>query len=345
MSAARTSSLINSWNTIRYELLNTRVCDLGLTIEGSLLDAPVERIRREFAARSLRFQPTFYLTDSWGCPDEVPVIGIPFYLADKRLRQIEEEQTGEVEDDQLLMMFLRHEAGHAINYAYRLWERTDWTDMFGRFSKPYRDSFHPNLASREFVWHIPHSQYGRHYAQKHPDEDFAETFAVWLTPRSSWRRKYGQWPAIRKLRYVDSLMRHMRSRPVRCLGGKLENPITEMTMLLAEHYGQRAERYRAAAQGYVDDKLRDIFPHTRGHNRSPAHELLGRQHAKLLARVARWSGLGSEDVGTIIAKLEDRTQALGLVFPRAKATDRLMDVTALATALAMDVTYMGRFTE
>ena len=296
MSAARTSSLINSWNTIRYELLNTRICDLGLTIEGSPLEAPVERIRREFAARALRFQPSFYLTNSWGCPDEVPVIGSPFYLADKRLRQIEEEQTGEVEDDQLLMMFLRHEAGHAVNYAYRLWERTDWTDMFGRFSKPYRDSFQPNLASREFVWHIPHSQYGRHYAQKHPDEDFAETFAVWLTPRSAWRRKYGQWPALRKLRYVD-------------------------------------------------DKLRDIFQRTRGHNREPAHELLVRHHDKLLARVARWSGLGSADVGTIITKLEDRTKALGLVFPLATATDRLMDVTALATALAMDVTYMGRFTE
>lgn len=345
MSAARTASLINSWDTTRYELLNTRVCDLGLTIENSPLEAPVERIRREVAAHTLRFQPSFYLTDSWGCPDEVPAIGIPFYLADKRLRQIEEEQTGEVEDDQLLMMFLRHEAGHAINYAYRLWERTDWTDMFGQFSKPYRDSFQPNPASREFVRHIHHSQYGRHYAQKHPDEDFAETFAVWLTPHSAWRRKYGQWPALRKLRYVDSLMRHMRNRPVRCLGGKLENPIAEMTMLLAEHYGQRAERYRAAAQGYVDDKLRDIFQHTRGHNRLPARELLNRHHDDLLERVAHWSGLSSEDVGTIIAKLEDRAQALGLVFPRATATDRLMDVTALATSLAMDVTYMGRFTE
>lgn len=345
MSAARTASLLNSWDTIRYELLNTRICDLGLTIEGSLLEAPVAKIRRECTARLLRFQPTFYLTDSWGCPDEVPVIGIPFYLANKRLRQIEEEQTGEVEDDQLIMMFLRHEAGHAINYAYRLWERKDWTDMFGRFSKPYRDVFQPNLTSREFVWHIPHSQYGRHYAQKHPDEDFAETFAVWLTPRSAWRRKYAQWPALRKLRYVDSLMRHIHNRPARCLGGKLENPISAMTMLLAEHYGQRAERYRATAQGYVDDKLRDIFRHTRGHKRTPAHALLKRHHADLQSRVAHWSGLNQEDVATIITKLECRARDLDLVFPLVKANDRLMDVTALATALAMDVTYMGRFTE
>ena len=116
-------------------------------------------------------------------------------------------------------------------------------------------------------------------------------------------------------------------------------------MLLAEHYGQRAERYRATAQGYVDDKLRDIFRRTRGHNRLPAHELLSQHHDDLIARVARWSGLDHEDVGTIIVKLKDRAKALGLVFPRATATDRLMDVTSLATALAMDVTYMGRFTE
>jgi hypothetical protein len=149
---------------------------------------------------------------------------------------------------------------------------------------------------------------------------------------------------LRKLRYVDSLMRHIHSRPPRCSGGPLENPIEKLTMLLAEHYGQRAERYRAAAQGYVDDKLRDIFRRTRGHNRLPAHELLRRCHAELATRVAHWSGLSFEEVGTIITKLEDRAEALGLIFPRATATDRLMDITALATALAMDVTYMGRFT-
>ncbi len=344
MPPSGTKSLINSWATIRYELLNTPINKLGLRIEKSPLEKNIERILREFKAKDIDFEPSFYLSDSWGCPDEVPVIGIPFYLADKRLRKIEEEQTGEVEDDQLIMMLLRHEAGHAINYAYRLWERNDWTDIFGRFSKPYRDSFQPNVTSHEFVRHIPHSQYGWHYAQKHPDEDFAESFAVWLTPRSSWRRKYGTWPALRKLRYVNSLMRHIRHRPPRCVSGKLVNHVDDMTMLLAEHYGQRAERYRAAAQGYVDDKLREIFS-VRGRQHIPAHKLLRQAREELIERISRWSGLGREDAEIILDKLTDRARALGLEYPRASENERLMDLTALATALAMDFTYMGRFTE
>lgn len=343
MSAARTLTLINSWETTRYELLNTRVCDLGVRIEGSPLERYLARVLREFEAKGLRFEPQFYLSDSWGCPDEVPAVGIPFYLADSRLIRIEEEQTGEVEDDQMLMMLLRHEAGHAINYAYRLWERDDWADIFGKFSRPYRDRFQPNPSSREFVRHIMHSQYGRNYAQKHPDEDFAETFAVWLTPRSSWRRRYRQWPALRKLRYMDSLMRYIRTRPPRVTGGKLVNPVEDMDMLLAVHYGQRAERYRAAAQGYVDDKLREIFPEVRGRDMVAAAELLARNQEALRDRVARWSGLAVDDVNGILTKLTARAQALGLELRHREAPARLMDLTALATALAMDFAYTGRF--
>src|SRR5947209_5602111 len=121
MCPARALTLVNSWETIRYELLNTRICDVGLRVEGSPLEAFTERLYRELSAKGLGFQPEFYLTDAWGCPDQVPVIGIPFYLADRHLARIEEEQTGELEDDQLTMMLLRHEAGHAINYAYRLY--------------------------------------------------------------------------------------------------------------------------------------------------------------------------------------------------------------------------------
>src|ERR1700676_1324779 len=126
MCAARALTLVNSWETVRYELLNTRVCDLGLQIEGSLLEPFTQKLHRELAIRGLMFRPEFYLTDGWGCPDEVPVIGVPFYLMDKQLARIEEEQTGEIETGQLIMMLLRHEAGHAINYAYRLYKQSEW---------------------------------------------------------------------------------------------------------------------------------------------------------------------------------------------------------------------------
>ena len=344
MATARALKLVNSWETVRYELLNTPINELGLQVENSPLEPFTQRLYRELAGKKLKFRPEFYLTDGWGCPDEVPVIGIPFYLADKRLTRIEEEQTGEIEDDQVLMMLLRHEAGHALNYAYRLYEDGDWDEVFGPFARPYRDSFRPNPFSRQFVRHIVHHQYGRTYAQKHPDEDFAETFAVWLTPRSGWRRRYRNWPAIRKLQYIDRLVRSIRTDSPKLTWGQLCTPVNEMDMVLAEHYGQRAERYRAAAQGYVDDKLREIFPPVRGRTLAMAADALRRNEESLLARVTRWSGLEQEEVRTLLAKLEDRAEALGLEYRQRDKATKLMDLSALATSLAMDFAYTGRLT-
>jgi hypothetical protein len=344
MSPARTLQLINSWATVRYELLNTRVSELGLEVEGSPVEPYVRRLYRELAAKGLSFRPDVYPTDSWGCPDEVPVIGMPFYLFDKRLARIEEEQTGEIEDPQHIMMLLRHEAGHAVSYAYLLYKAPEWVEMFGSFTKPYRDHFRPDPLSRGFVRHLVHHRYGRTYAQKHPDEDFAETFAVWLTPRSGWRRRYRNWPALGKLRYVDRVMSSLRGVPPACTGGQLCTPVEEMDVLLAEHYGQRAERYRDAAQGYVDDKLRQVFPQVNGRTLVPVGDLFRKHRAALTARVAQWSELGEEEVHVILSKLEDRAEALDLSFRRGQLAAKILDVTSLATALAMDFVYTGRLT-
>lgn len=345
MGAARAKLLVTSWNTVRYELLNTRICDLGLKLEGSPLEPLIREVESELESKGLKFRPVFYLTDSWGCPDEVPAVGIPFYMADRRLMRIEEEQTGELEDARTTLMYLRHEVGHAINYAYRLWERPGWVETFGRFSKPYRDVFLPDPSSRDFVRHIVHSQYGRNYAQKHPDEDFAETFAVWLMPRSGWQRKYRFWPAMRKLQYVARVMRALRrvAAPVEDAGGLL-SPVSSMTVTLAQHYGQRADRYRAAAQGYVDDKLRGVFPSTRGRGWMQAAGFIHQKRQRLAESIERWSGLEPEEVTTILDKLEDRARALRLRLPRRRSAERLIEMTSLATSLAKDFAYTGRFT-
>lgn len=343
MSAARARSILSHWNTVRYELLNTRICDLGLKIERSPIEGLLHQLHRELAAKGIRFRPAYYLTDSWGCPNEVAAVGIPFYHADRRLAQIETEQTGEVEDNQTTMMYLRHEVGHAINYAYRLWEWPGWSDAFGRFSRPYRDVFMPDPSSREFVRHLVYSQHGRSYAQKHPDEDFAETFAVWLTPRAEWRRRYRFWPALKKLLFVASLMRKLKSKPLPPVpAGPFLNPVAEMTDKLAEHYGQRTERYRAMAQGYVDDKLRGVFPSRRGG--LPAAQLIREHRDALVPGISQWSGLDPEEVSSILGKLEDRAAALKLVAPLSRNTQSLLELTSLATALAMDFAYTGRFT-
>jgi len=341
MGTKHTLSLVNGWETIRYELLNTRICDMGLQIEGSPVEPFIRRLYRELELRRFCFRPICYLTDSWGCPDEVPVIGIPFYLADPRLMRIEEEQAGDLESDQIIMMLLRHEAGHTINYAYRLFDDPDWVQTFGSFSRPYRDRFQPNPFSRQFVRHLVHHQYGRTYAQKHPDEDFAETFAVWLTPRSGWRVRYHNWPALRKLLYVEALMKRIRKQPPRVLTGPLCTPVEEMDLMLAEHYGQRADRYRASAQGYVDDMLREVFPIVRGRTLLPAAQLFKKHQRDLLPQIVHWSALGMEEVKTLLEKLQDRAETLGLVFRPRDQVQKVMDITALATALAMNFAYTG----
>ena len=344
MSGKAIQTLVQSWETVRCELLNTRMSQLHLRIEGSPVEPYVRRLYRELEAKRIRFKPKIYLTDGWGCPDRTPVIGVPFYLADHRLTTLEEEQSGEIEDSRSIMMLLRHEAGHSINYAYRLWRRPSWEEIFGPFSRPYRDVFRPDRMSRQYVRHISVNPYGRTYAQKHPDEDFAETFAVWLTPRSSWRRRYRHWPAFRKLIYVDRLIKEVRGENPRPVKERFFRPVEKMHILLAEHYGKVGERFRRVARGYVDDKLRAVFPPVRGVALRPAAALFRRQHDRLLGRVIQWSMLTELEGQTILRKLESRAAALKLSYRPGKEGEKLLDILSLAVGLAMDYAYTGRLT-
>ncbi|HEY4228635.1 MAG TPA: putative zinc-binding metallopeptidase, partial [Thermoanaerobaculia bacterium] len=196
------------------EILTKPIKELGLKLEGSPIERLVQQLYRELERKALRkFRPLCYLTDEWGCPSGEPVIGIPFYLANPKLARLEKEMN-DLEDRREILMYLRHEAGHAFNYAYELYRTPEWRDLFGPFRRPYRDSYRPVPFSRRFVRHI-----AGWYAQKHPDEDFAETFAVWLTPRSAWRKRYKGWGAMAKLRYVDRMARRYRDvEPLRPQG-------------------------------------------------------------------------------------------------------------------------------
>jgi len=344
MSAKTIRDLVRGWETVRFELLKSRISSLGLAVEGSPLERYVVRLRREMEAKRLRFRPEVYLTDVWGCPDRTPVIGIPFYLADPRLTRLEEEQAGDVEDPRTIMMLLRHEAGHAVNYAYRLWRRPSWAEIFGPFTRPYRDSFRPDRTSRHYVRHVSAYHYGRTYAQKHPDEDFAETFAVWLTPRSNWRRRYRNWPVIRKLLYVDGLIKEIRGRSPESRRSRLLRPADRMNLTLAEHYGKKAERFRRDARGYVDDSLHDAFPASRGQVLRPASALFKRYRDRLIERVIHWSVLTPAEADALLRKLEARASALGLSYRPGAEGERLMDVVSLVIALALDYAYTGRLT-
>ena len=225
------------------EILSKPIRQLGLKVEGSPLERFVQQLYKELDAKGLhRFHPKCYLTDEWGCPNMEPVIGIPFYLADPKLQRLEAEMN-DIEDARQIMMYLRHEAGHAFNYAYALYKTQEWRSLFGPFRRPYRDNYKPVAFSRQFVRHME-----GWYAQKHPDEDFAETFAVWLTPRSNWRKRYQGWGAMKKLLYVDRIGRKFGDADPVVARGDTDITVEEMEVTVGEFYQRALEQQLAPGE-------------------------------------------------------------------------------------------------
>ena len=208
------------------KMLSTPICDLNLEPTGVLSEC-IEQLHEELRARGITFFPEFYLgDDDFWTSDRAISVNIPWYLANGVLWRLVNDHLFRYTRAEVLM-YLRHETGHALNYAYELWRRRDWTATFGDFRRPYRNVYNPNPWSRDYVRYL-HRTGMYHYAQKHPDEDFAETFAVWLDPSSRWRRRYRDWQVAQaKLEYVDRLIevegcvpRH--ARPTR--GGASASP-------------------------------------------------------------------------------------------------------------------------
>jgi hypothetical protein len=344
---ANAQEILNNLETKLMEM-NRPLNSLNLKIEGSMLGKVIERLFSEMERKKIIFRPKFYLTDTWGCPNKVPVVGIPFYYADPTLSEIEDELHGDLEDEQELMMSLRHETGHAINYAYRLYETSEWQEIFGNFTEPYRDFFLPNPRSREFVKHL-HQQVGpfagRIYAQKHPDEDFAETFAVWLTPRSNWRQKYRHWSAMKKLKCVEGLMKRIVDKKPLVTDGELVHPIGELNLTLLEYYNKNEERYREKAQGYVDDVLKEIFStNGKGEMRIPAGGFIEKNRCVLVDMISHWTRENTSSVQPLVDKLITRAKDLDLNLSPRRQSRKLIEVTALATTLVMNYVYEGKFT-
>ncbi|MBI4483720.1 MAG: putative zinc-binding metallopeptidase [Acidobacteria bacterium] len=342
-AALRARRLIQSWETERFELLNKRICDLDLKLEGTVLQKCIDKLYRELERRHIRFRPACYLSNEWGCPDRIPMIGLPFYLADPRLTRINNEINKDTEGEEQIMMGMRHETGHAINYAHKLYNRHDWCKVFGAFSKPYRDIFKPNPFSKNYVKHLEYSGV-RVYAQKHPDEDFAETFAVWLYPFSNWREKYRNWGALKKLKYMDQLMKEIGRRPPLVKSGRPHSPVEEMDYTVLEYYKKDPEDYKLEAQGYCDDVLEKIFEESpRWEQSVGAWKFIRRYRSQLIANISDWTGENRATIQPLIDKLISRARDLNLYMNGRRESSKLVELTAVATTFVMNYVYEGKF--
>jgi hypothetical protein len=312
------------------EIMKIRVRDLNLQIQGSELEPLINRLYEELDAHGINFHPSCYLADEWFCPEKVPIIGIPFCLAHPRLKQIEHKMLYEVEGgtEESCMKLLRHECGHALNYAYDIYKKTRWRELFGLFSARYSDYYYYQPYSRRFVIHLEDN-----YAQSHPDEDFAETFAVWLTPNSNWEQKYQGWPVIKKLRYVDNLMKRIGSRSA--VNTVRERPpwsASRMTSTLAAHYERKRKALGSEFQGFYDDSLEALFSSKPG-GALRASRLLRHHRRELVDSVSRWTGHRKYDIRQLVNTLITRCDALDL-YTRSAQTDNVIGLTSLLTAIA-----------
>ncbi len=320
------------------ELLDKPIRELGLKIEGSPVERFVNQLYRELEQKKLtKFRPPCYLTDEWGCPSGEPVIGIPFYLASTALSQLE-KQTNDLEDSREIMMYLRHEAGHAFNYAYKLHRTPEWKQLFGPFRRPYHDNYRPVPFSRNYVRYL-----AGWYAQKHPDEDFAETFAVWLTPRSAWRKRYRGWGAMEKLRYMNRIARQLSDvDPVR-RRGQTDITVDEMEMTVADFYRRNGEEIPLGELA-LDADLRDIFDASKRLKTAKSAQQFLQQHRKAVVdKVSYWTGAQRPLIKKLVESIEKKIGELNLFADSKREPEHLIQITVYATALAMNYMTRGKF--
>lgn len=300
-----------NWSDER--LLALRLRDLELTIEGTVLERRVAQLYSELEKNGLRVKPHFWLAEEWFSPRGVPGVAIPFYLAHPRLVRLERAQMLEVEGGthEWCMKLLRHEVGHAVQHAFRLHRRTRWQKLFGKSTKAYPEVYKPRPSSKKYVLHLYYW-----YAQAHPDEDFAETFAVWLKPRSKWRERYRGWPALKKLEYVDELMAQLAGKlpPVRSRAKPDALPRLHRT--LGDHYAERRARYADSHPDLYDRDLNRLFSRSRTPFAPRAGTFLRKHRSKVRRMVSRWTGEHQFTLDQVLRDMMERCDELELYVDR-----------------------------
>ncbi len=324
------------------DLWQQRVDELGIQIEGSPIWPLIEQVGKELEQAGLSFRPVYYVANEWGCPDGQPIIGIPFYVIDPRFHAYEEEHADDLEDDVRILQGIRHEIGHAIGYAYRLYLEPEWTRLFGSFGLPYVDDYKPEPFSRRYVRHLP-----GFYGQKHPDEDFAETFAVWLSPGSRWREKYAGWDALAKLEYVDATMKRIANEVPQIDPRSVVPDPLELDFTVGEFYTNRAIADAPPVgeiAGHLDDDLREIF-HADGLGIDAASLLRDRRKV-IMRSVSAHTGSRLYVVKALIESLSQRVRTLnGLRAAPGREVDAIITATSLVSSLTNNFLTNGHFVQ
>jgi hypothetical protein len=320
------------------KLLEIRMCDLGLSLDGTEVQQRIAQVNAELDARGL-VRPHYWLSDEWFTPDGVPGVAVPFYLAHPRLERLELAQMLEVEggDAETCLKILRHEAGHAIDNAYQIRRRPTRRRIFGDPKIEYPEYYTPKPYSKSFVQHLDHW-----YAQSHPDEDFAETFAVWLDPQSMWATRYAGWPAQRKLEYVDRLMRSLaRTRP-RVKSKREVDPLRRLKKTLGEHYRRKREHYGLDHPDFYESDLKNLFSDAPEYSKNmPAARFVRRIRREVRSTVASFTDSYQYTIDKLLEAIIERCRELNLRLMDSEDATKI-DFMVFLTVQTMNYLHSGR---
>ena len=330
------------WHELADELLiDRKISQLGLSLPGTSLQPLIEQLYAELAAKGLVFNPPCHVGDEWFVPVGIPAIFVPFFLVHERLRRLEAKLMLEVEGDQpdWFMRLIRHEAAHAYAYAYQLTRKRKWQRTFGKTSAEATPEFYrPRPFSHSYVVHLDDW-----YAQSHPDEDFAETFAVWLTPGLDWRTRYKGWKALQKLEYMDELMRSIAGQPPPYQPGYREKDFNCLNQKLKTYYVRKRKQNEDTYPDFYDRDLRQLFAGAPEAGPAPkASRYLRERRRPLMDAVCESTNERKYRVHKLLARLIDRCDQLDLhLDPAGPAPD--MPVAAYITTLVMNYLFTGKF--
>lgn len=321
-------------------LLELRLCDLPLAIEKTWLADLVAGLYSELDSRGLALRPPCYLGDEWFSPEGIPAIALPFYLAHPRLIQLERKLIGEAEGETKdeAMRLLRHECGHAVVHAFGLTRKARWREVFGHPKKPFSDYYRYQPYSKSYVRNLKDF-----YAQSHPEEDFAETFAVWLNPAVNWREYYAGWPAMKKLEYIESLVPEFGKKNISVKKADFFWHISTLKKKLDSHYKAKRKLYVEHEADFFDADLKALFPTPTGKAKLAAGRFLAGQTSALERTVSAWTGEKKVLIGNLLARLKKRCNFLKLQV-NARGTDAtLVEFTAYLTSLVANHRYTNRY--
>ncbi|MCB0352914.1 MAG: putative zinc-binding metallopeptidase [Bdellovibrionales bacterium] len=311
------------------QILSLRFCDLPVELERSDIEPWINEFFSELGAKGIHFRPHLWISDEWFSPEGVPGIAIPFYLCHPRLRKLHRKQLYEVEGGSKIefMRILRHEAGHAFDTAFDLSRQRSWKTIFGDPHKPYpTSSYTLNPYSNRYVHNIRFW-----YAQSHPLEDFAETFAVWLRPSFNWKRRYRSAPAaLKKLQYVDAVMSKLKGQQPKVRSRRKIDTLAQNRQRLLDFYEREKQRLQIGEVAECDHTLRRLFSEERPQEPVRANAFLRKYKVRLRKLIAEWSAVPPLTIDLLLDDFTTRAGEMKLYLKKSEH-DTLMDTLCILT--------------